>query len=153
VRDRWAAIRNALGQLAAMPGLTVVVPSPVFETEPVGVLEQPRFLNLVVGVESSLTPEQLLRRLLEIEAGLGRQRTVRWGPRTLDLDLLLFEGETRHGAELELPHPRMWERAFVLAPLRELLRDPRFAGPVWNDLRNRLAGLSLDEGVRRWSPP
>jgi 2-amino-4-hydroxy-6-hydroxymethyldihydropteridine diphosphokinase len=126
--------------------------SPVYESDPIGVLAQPLFLNLVAGVETSLTPEQLLHRLLEIEQHLGRQRVVRWGPRTIDLDLLLFAGETRPGPELELPHPRMFERAFVVEPLRVLLQAPRFRNETWDGLRKQLAALPPGPGLRPWPP-
>jgi 2-amino-4-hydroxy-6-hydroxymethyldihydropteridine diphosphokinase len=151
--DRWPTICLALARLAETPGLGDVLPSPVFETDPVGFLNQPLFLNLVVGVRTTLEPEALLPQLLAIEAAAGRKRRARWGPRTLDLDLLLFEGETRCGSDLELPHPRMWERAFVLVPLRELLQAPRFDGPTWAELRSRLENSTLTEGVRPWLPP
>jgi 2-amino-4-hydroxy-6-hydroxymethyldihydropteridine diphosphokinase len=151
--DRWPTIRWALAKLGETPGLADVVPSPVFETDPVGFLNQPLFLNLVVGVRTALEPEELLQQLLAIETAAGRKRRARWGPRTLDLDLLLFEGETRRGPDLELPHPRMWERAFVLVPLRELLRAPRFDGPAWTELRTRLGSSTLTGGVRPWLPP
>jgi 2-amino-4-hydroxy-6-hydroxymethyldihydropteridine diphosphokinase len=94
----------------------------------------------------------MLGRMMAIEQRLGRQRTMRWGPRTIDLDLLLFAGETRPGPELELPHPRMFERPFVVEPLRELLRSPRFQGPAWAELRARLAALPPGGGIRLWRP-
>ena len=154
--DRWATICAARVALAREPGIAMVEPSAVFETAPVGVTDQPLFLNLVLGIETSLTPERLLEVLhaLEMAAGRRREREVRWGPRPLDLDLLLFEGETRTGPGLILPHPRMWERAFVLAPLRELLaRVGWFSRPEWAAERIRLAAALATEGVVRWTPP
>ena len=154
--DRWGAIRGALEALARTEGIAAVESSTVYETAPVGVLHQPKFLNLVAGIETTLTPEQLLAVLhgLEDAAGRRRSREIRWGPRVLDLDLLLFEGEVRTGPDLILPHPRMWERAFVLVPLRDLLaRSARFARPAWADLRGRLALLPTEAGVARWMPP
>lgn len=151
--DRWATIGAALEQLRRTPNVRAVELSPVFESEPVGVLDQPQFLNLVVGLETTLTPEALLRRLLEIERSLGRERIVRWGPRTIDLDLLAYEGETRATAELELPHPRLWERTFVVEPLRALLAHPGFAAPRWADLRARLPAQPDERGLQRWTPP
>jgi 2-amino-4-hydroxy-6-hydroxymethyldihydropteridine diphosphokinase len=155
--DRWGNIRTALGELARTPGIVALEESAVFETAPVGVTDQPEFLNLVVGIETILKPEELLEVLLGCEraAGRNREKEVRWGPRSLDLDLLLFEGEKRTGAKLELPHPRMWERAFVLAPLRELLeRSARYQNDGWRELRERLAQTVISEaGVRRWTPP
>jgi 2-amino-4-hydroxy-6-hydroxymethyldihydropteridine diphosphokinase len=154
--DRWATIRRALAALAAEAGLATLEASAVYETEPVGVRDQPAFLNLVAGVETTLTPEELLAVLQRLEAAAGRRRDreVRWGPRTLDLDLLLFEGERRTGPDLILPHPRVWERAFVLVPLRELLfRAARFDRPAWTEARRLVAVTPDSAGVRRWTPP
>jgi 2-amino-4-hydroxy-6-hydroxymethyldihydropteridine diphosphokinase len=153
--DRWEAIRGALTDLACTPGIMSAGASSVYETAPVGVLDQPKFLNLVLGIETTLTPEQLLLVLQALEAAAGRHREheVRWGPRQLDLDLLLYEGETRTGPELLLPHPRMWERAFVLVPLRELLgRSAQFDRPAWAEVRTRLALVFADAGVVPWAP-
>lgn len=150
--DRWATIRATLEQLRRTSGVLTVELSPVFESEPVGIVDQPQFLNLVVGLETTLTPEMLLRRLLEIERSLGRERLVRWGPRTIDLDLLAYEGETRATPELELPHPRLWERTFVVEPLRALLGSQRFAAPRWPELRAHLPAVPDERGLRRWMP-
>jgi 2-amino-4-hydroxy-6-hydroxymethyldihydropteridine diphosphokinase len=154
--DRWATIHEALTALAREPGIATVEASAVYETAPVGVLDQPKFLNLVLGIETILTPERLLAVLhaLEKAAGRKREREVRWGPRPLDLDLLLYEGETRAGPELVLPHPRMWERAFVLVPLRDLLaRVAWFDRPEWAAERARLAAALAADGVVRWTLP
>jgi 2-amino-4-hydroxy-6-hydroxymethyldihydropteridine diphosphokinase len=136
--DRAATLAGALARLQSWPGITYVESSSVRETAPVGVVDQPNFLNAVVGLETTLSPEALLAALQEIERAFGRVRTRRWGPRTLDLDLLAYEHERRHTPELELPHPRIWEREFVMTPLRELLGRPRFSSPRWPDLRTRL---------------
>ncbi len=154
--DRWTTIQGALAALAAEPGVATVEQSAVYETEPVGVTDQPKFLNLVAGVETTFTPEQLLGALQRLEdaAGRRRDREVRWGPRPLDLDLLLFEGEERTGPALILPHPRMWERAFVRVPLRDLLaRAARFDRPAWAAVRARLAANPDAAGVMPWTPP
>ena len=152
--DRWATILRALTELARTPGILAVESSAVYETNPVGVLEQPKFLNLVAGIETTLTPEQLLPVLHSLENAAGRSRAqeIRWGPRALDLDLLLFEVEERAGPDLVLPHSRMWERAFVLVPLRELFdRAERFRRPAWADVRERVASLNMPvAGVERW---
>ena len=153
--DRWATISGGLTDLVCTPGVMAVGASSVYETEPVGVMDQPKFLNLVFGVETTLTPEQLLAVLHTVEAAAGRcrEREVRWGPRPLDLDLLLYEGETRCGPDLVLPHPRMWERAFVLVPLRELLsRSAQFKRPVWAEVHARLESAPAEAGVVRWAP-
>lgn len=148
--DRKAAIDGAVARLQASPGIAAVELSPLFETEPVGVADQPLFLNAVIGLETQLSPDELLEALLAIERAFGRVRRERWGPRTLDLDLLAFEGQTSAKPELTLPHPRMMERAFVTAPLRELLEQPRFRLEAWRPLRAALAAIPLDVSkVRR----
>ena len=153
--DRWATIRRAQAALARVPGSAIVGASAVSETAPVGVREQPEFLNLVLGIETTLPPEELLAVLHKLERGAGRrrEREVRWGPRPLDLDLLLYEGESRASPELTLPHPRMWERAFVTVPLGELVaRLAWFDRPAWAEARARLASPPGGEGVKRWTP-
>lgn len=101
-----------------LPGVTAV--SHVYETDPVGGPEQGEYLNLVVRVETEQHPFELLETCLAVEAGAGRERTVRWGARTLDLDLLLWGDATISSEQLTVPHPRMWERRFVLEPLHDL---------------------------------
>lgn len=147
--ERAETLAAAVARLRGCAQIETVDVSSVYETEPVGVVDQPRFLNLVVGLETTLTPEDLLRALLAIERDFGRQRSERWGPRTLDLDLLLFEGETRASAELALPHPRMFERAFVTVPLLELLVKPRFYHAHWTPIRTRLEAAKNLGGVAR----
>jgi 2-amino-4-hydroxy-6-hydroxymethyldihydropteridine diphosphokinase len=97
--------------------------SSVYATEPVGGVVQDEFFNLVLEVETSATPEELLQRCRDAEQRAYRERTVRFGPRTLDCDVLLVGDEVRTTDELTVPHPRMWERRFVVAPLRELRPD------------------------------
>ena len=113
--DREATIRSAL---AALPGVAAV--STLRETEPLGVTDQPRFLNGVAAVETELSPRELLDSLLAVERRLGRERRERWGPRTIDLDLLLYGGEELEEPGLTVPHPLLHERRFVLEPLAEL---------------------------------
>ena len=151
--DRAATLRAALSRLRTNPGIQAMEISRWYETAPVGVLEQPAFLNLVAAVWTTLTPEALLAELLRIEADFGRTREVRWGPRTLDLDLLAFAGEQRTTPELTLPHPRALERAFVLVPWRDLLGRPEFAGAMLDGLRARIEAAEVDEtGVCEWTP-
>jgi 2-amino-4-hydroxy-6-hydroxymethyldihydropteridine diphosphokinase len=146
--DRMATLDAAIARLRSWPGVTALETSQVYETEPVGVIDQPLFLNLVLGIETTLSPEELLNLLQKIETEFGRERRERWGPRTLDLDLLVFEDESRATPNLILPHPRMLERVFVILPLRELLNRPRFQRPVWSALRDRLAPITLlDQGI------
>ena len=149
--DRAATLRAAVERLSGINGIARVECSALYETEPVGVADQPKFLNLALGLETTLSPEQLLAALQAIEQAFGRVRTVRWGPRTLDLDLLAYEGEERETPALTLPHPRMFERAFVLVPLRELLsRDP--FRDRWPALRERIDATGRDAaGVKRFA--
>jgi 2-amino-4-hydroxy-6-hydroxymethyldihydropteridine diphosphokinase len=127
--DRDATIRRALELLAAEPGIEVVAVSTLRETDPVGYLDQPRFLNGAAALETELPPRELLARLLAVEQALGRDRSSgpRFGPRPIDLDLLLYGSLRLEEPELELPHPRLHERAFVLEPLSEL--DPALEVP------------------------
>jgi 2-amino-4-hydroxy-6-hydroxymethyldihydropteridine diphosphokinase len=120
--DREAAIRRAVELLGAEPDTEVVAVSRLRETEPVGGVEQPRFLNGAAALETELRPRKLLERLLAVERELGRDRARerRWGPRTLDLDLLLYGDEVIDEPGLTVPHPRLAERRFVLEPLDEL---------------------------------
>jgi 2-amino-4-hydroxy-6-hydroxymethyldihydropteridine diphosphokinase len=145
---RRQTIREALRLLQEMPEVSWVVASPVFETAPVGVVDQPAFLNLVAALETSLSPESLMERMLEIEQALGRRRDVRWGPRTIDLDLLFFGSETRNQPGLTLPHPRWSERSFVTIPLKALLAHPRLQDSRWDSLRKQLCDVSPDPNVR-----
>jgi 2-amino-4-hydroxy-6-hydroxymethyldihydropteridine diphosphokinase len=121
VGDREAYVRRALELLAAEPGIDVEQISQVRETDPVGVVDQPRFLNAAARLTTDLAPRALLERLLGIEHTLGRIRTdERYGPRTIDLDLLLYGDEVVDEPGLHVPHPRLAERRFVLEPLAEL---------------------------------
>ena len=121
--DRRANLLAALEALAALPGTREVRRSTVYETKPVGYLDQPDFLNMVVLLETDLSPRALLGACLGIEAALGRRRTFQNAPRVIDLDLLWMENETSDTPELILPHPRMCERAFVMVPLKDVLGD------------------------------
>jgi para-aminobenzoate synthetase component I len=121
--DRLAVLSEALGLLARAPEVRIARVSPVYETKAVGLTDQPDFLNLVVEVETTLTPHTLLDVCLAIEQQLGRVRRERWGPRTLDIDVLLHADLTLSDNRLTLPHPRLHERAFVLAPLADLAPD------------------------------
>jgi 2-amino-4-hydroxy-6-hydroxymethyldihydropteridine diphosphokinase len=134
--EREATLREALTRLSELDGVAVVAVSSFRETDPVGNADQPRFVNAAAELETSLGPRELLERLLEVERSLGRDRTreERWGPRTVDLDLLLYGDETVGEPGLEVPHPRLAERAFVLQPLVEL--DPGLRLPDGRALRD-----------------
>lgn len=117
--DRVATLRHAV---AGAPDVTAV--SPVYETAPVGGPEgQGPYLNLVVELTTDLDARALLGWCMKLERDAGRERLVRWGPRTLDVDVLWVDGEEVDDDDLHVPHPRMWERPFVLAPLRDLAPD------------------------------
>lgn len=139
------------GLLAA--GLCVTRLSAIYETEPVDVLDQPHFLNMVAELsgDTPFSPEQTLARLLRIEYALGRRRAVPKGPRTLDLDLLLY-GDAQQATELlTLPHPRLHLRRFVLTPLAELA--PALVHPTLKQsIKQLLAALPADTDVRLWQP-
>jgi 2-amino-4-hydroxy-6-hydroxymethyldihydropteridine diphosphokinase len=138
--DREATIRRALALLGATPGIEVEAVSGLRDTDPVGLEDQPRFLNGVAAVGTVLGPRALLERLLAVEAELGRTRDgPRFGPRTIDLDLLLHGDSVVDEPGLELPHPRMHERRFVLEPLADL--DPGLELPGHGPIRGLLAGL------------
>ena len=120
--DRQGTLRAAVGRLRALPQTRVVAVSRLRDTEPVGYLEQPRFLNGAVELATALSPRALLDALMELERRFGRDRVAYppQGPRTLDLDLLLYGGQTIAEPGLEVPHPRLHERRFVLEPLADL---------------------------------
>ena len=132
--DREASIRAAV---AALPGVVAV--SSLRETDPVGKTDQPRFLNGVAALETELSARELLDVLLSVEHGLGRERRERWGPRTIDLDLLVYGDETVDEPGLTVPHPSLHERRFALEPLAEL--DPELVVPGRGRLKDLLAEL------------
>ena len=118
--DRESYLAQALKELAGLPTIEIGTVSSIYETAPVGLTDQPDFLNLVVSVRTTLSPRELLDALLNIENKMGRVRTVRWGPRVIDLDLLLYGDAVVETPELTVPHPRLSERSFVLMPLAEI---------------------------------
>lgn len=118
--DRERLLGEAVDRLVAI-GRTAV--SPTYETDPVGGPDQGAYLNVVVELDTDLTPRQLLGVCRRLEAAAGRVREERWGPRTLDVDVLWVDGASVAEPDLEVPHPRMWQRRFVLAPLRDLAPD------------------------------
>ncbi len=138
--DRAETLTRAIALLAERPAIEVVAVSSFRETDPVGYLDQPRFLNAAVAIETSLAPHALLETLLEVERELGRVREgPRYGPRTVDLDLLLMDDLVLDEPGLELPHPRLHERAFALEPLAEL--DPERVVPGRGSVRQLLLAL------------
>ena len=140
--DSLAVLRSATARLAGLGA--VLAASPVYETDPVGYEDQPAFLNAVVLLDTTLEPAALLDGLLAIEAEFHRERTVRWGPRTLDLDLIWFGGLELHDDRLTLPHPRAHEREFVLRPLADIAPQLPLAGATAKGLLEALPA----QGVR-----
>ena len=136
---REVTLLRAVDLLAAADGVEVVAVSQLRETEPVGVVDQPPFLNGAVAIETSLAARELLDVLLETQRELGRVRGERWGPRTVDLDLLVYGEETLDEPGLRVPHPRLAERRFALEPLADL--DPALAVPGLGDVSAALAAL------------
>jgi 2-amino-4-hydroxy-6-hydroxymethyldihydropteridine diphosphokinase len=137
---REATLLRAVDLLAAEPGIEVLELSSFRETDPVGVTDQPRFVNGAAAVETTLSPHELLDALLRVERELGRTRDgERWGPRTLDLDLLVFADEVVDEDGLRVPHPRLHERRFALEPLAEL--EPELEIPGRGRVSKLLAEL------------
>lgn len=137
--DPVAQVRRALAELASLPHSRRLAASGLYRSKPVGYAAQPDFVNAVAAVATQLPPRVLLQHLLAIETRHGRTRGFRNAPRTLDLDLLLYDGLVMHEPGLTLPHPRMLERAFVLLPLAEIAPDCVIPGQ--GHIRHHLAPL------------
>jgi len=148
--DRLATLQRAVDLLAAGDGVEIVRCSRVYQTDPVGP-PQPDYLNAVLEIATTLSPRALLERCLFVENEMGRVRAERWGPRTVDIDLLTYGRERVEEPGLSVPHPRMHERAFVLVPLAELDPDPPLPGG------RHLGSLALPAdgpaGIRIFAPP
>lgn len=127
--DRVGMLRQAVRLLKEHPAIEVMNISSLYETAPVGFTEQDAFLNMVVQLQTSLTAYELLEICQDIEQTLDRKREIRWGPRTIDLDILLYNQDEFETKNLVIPHPRMHERAFVLVPLLELDPEQDFIEP------------------------
>jgi 2-amino-4-hydroxy-6-hydroxymethyldihydropteridine diphosphokinase len=140
--DRAAYLQFAIDELAARDEVDVVAVSRVYETDPVGGPEQGAYLNAVIAVDTTLDPHALLHTAHDVEAAANRTRSVHWGPRTLDVDVLLYDDVHIDDAVLTVPHPRMWERDFVLVPLRDVA--PELVGQLTGDGDGvREAGVAL----------
>jgi 2-amino-4-hydroxy-6-hydroxymethyldihydropteridine diphosphokinase len=148
IEDRELHLKEAIRLLQLHPDINICRCSSIYETDPVGFTEQAAFLNMVIQVYTKLNPTELFQYMLEVESKLGRVRDIRWGPRTIDLDMLLFGQQLIVTPKLLVPHPRMKERAFVLIPLLEIM-----------DMQSIQAGASFQqdlklligkEGVTKW---
>ncbi|MBC6316369.1 2-amino-4-hydroxy-6-hydroxymethyldihydropteridine diphosphokinase [Listeria grandensis] len=141
IGNRETNLENALRALNKSAAIKITRVSGVYETDPVGFEDQAPFLNIAVALETTLDPETLLQTGLAIENDLGRVREIRWGPRLIDIDLLLYDDVIQQTETLELPHPRMNERAFVMIPLQEIA--PTVAAPL---LRKEIL---QDQGINK----
>lgn len=150
--DRMAALTEALQLLDATPGMMRITCSSVYETEPWAVADQPNFLNLVAAYETTLAPADLLATCKSVEDTVGRTPSFRWGPRLIDVDILLYGDEVVDLAEpdLQIPHPRMARRAFALVPLAEIAPDTRVP-PQGDTVQRLLDDVDGRDGVARWA--
>ncbi|MGJ9460203.1 2-amino-4-hydroxy-6-hydroxymethyldihydropteridine diphosphokinase [Oceanobacillus sp. CF4.6] len=130
IEPRYKHLVNALELLKKNERISIKRQSSIYETTPVGYMDQADFLNMVIEVETALSPMELLAYCQSVELQLGRKREIRFGPRTIDLDILTYNQENSTVERLIIPHPRMHERAFVLVPLQEIAPDMIL--PVWN---------------------
>lgn len=155
VGDPAAQLKEALGRLAAHVALERV--SSAYRTDPIGLRDQPPFLNAVARGRTDLPARELLAVMAGIEDEMGRKREVRFGPRTIDLDLLLYDDLTSRDPGLSLPHPRMADRRFVLVPLAEIAPETRLPpdGPTVAELLSRLPGSEAVDRIdlEGWPPP
>ena len=143
-------LQQALGLLEADGTIRIVKISFIYETVPFGVLDQDDFLNMVVAVETELLPEKLLQKCMAVENAMGRFRSRHWGPRIIDLDLLIYDAVQMQTDNLTLPHPGIGQRAFVLIPMRDVVMDVQLPGGLAID--SMLAGLTESgrQEVRLW---
>jgi len=149
--DRAANLRTALEMLAQTAGISITAVSAIYETAPVGGPEQDHYLNACAALDTELTPTRLLLMMLDIEEKIGRVRKVRWGPRIIDLDLLLYGEIMMNTPLLELPHPRMSERDFVLIPLADIAPDQIIPGLI-QTVALTLAGRPKNEEIKLFLP-
>lgn len=141
--DKRRNIENALKLLKEHESIKIINTSSYYETEPVGYTEQDWFLNMVVEIDTCLNPYELLEYCNFIESNLKRKRIIRWGPRTIDVDILLYENFTSNDEKLIIPHPRMCERAFVMIPLYEIAKDIKINGENIKDIVENLKGETI----------
>jgi 2-amino-4-hydroxy-6-hydroxymethyldihydropteridine diphosphokinase len=146
IGEREALLIDALRQLHNHPDIQITKRSAMYETDPVGYTDQPPFLNMACRIETTLSSNALLEQVLRVERGLGRERLIRWGPRTIDIDVLLYDNLHITTPTLTVPHPRIMERAFVLVPLLDVL------GEKERDWRPGFTKVEVAAtGVRPWT--
>lgn len=136
--DKYENLSSAVKMLRDREGVQVLKVSCVYDTAPFGYLKQDNFLNICVAIKTSLEPYELLSLCNEIEEFQGRKRLIHWGPRVIDLDIILYEGYESKDEKLTIPHKMMWERAFVLIPLKEI-----------GDYLNKFQRETLEESLRK----
>lgn len=147
--DRLYHLRDAVQLLHDDERINVIDVSSIYETDPVGYTDQGNFLNIVIKLNTAYEAEELLAKCMSVEQILGRKRMIRWGPRTVDLDILLYNQDNIETDDLSVPHPRMHERAFVIIPLLEI--EPNIQLPLMDQpLQVVLERLPEKEGVRLW---
>ncbi|MBP3953455.1 2-amino-4-hydroxy-6-hydroxymethyldihydropteridine diphosphokinase [Bacillus suaedae] len=150
IGQREEYLERAILLLDEHERINVIERSSIYETDPVGYIDQQAFLNMVILVRTDLTAERLLTETQRIELECGRTREVKWGPRTIDLDILLFDQENMEMENLTIPHPRMWERAFVLVPLTEIA-PTLYISALGKTILELFHQLPEEEGVRVWN--
>lgn len=146
--DRLANLSAVLEVMP--PSIKVLARSPIYETPPWGVLDQPAFLNQVIEVETDLSPNELMKTIKQLERELGRTPGIRYGPRLIDLDILFYDHLVMESDSLVIPHPRLAERAFVLVPLADLA--PGFVHPVLGQMVEELLGNVDRSGIELYTP-
>lgn len=143
--DSLTLLKEAVALLTENNDLTLMKASSFYRTAPVGYVDQNDFINAVIACETNLSPRALLALCQAVEAKLQRVRLIRWGPRTIDVDILLYNTEQIHEADLEVPHPRMTERAFVMLPLMEIMPELIIEGKTIQSICDSLA----DQEIRK----
>jgi 2-amino-4-hydroxy-6-hydroxymethyldihydropteridine diphosphokinase len=150
IEPRYEYLQKAIQLLREHDNINVLNLSSIYETKPVGYTDQDSFLNMVIEIETDLNPQELLNACQQIESNLGRVRLIKWGPRTIDLDILVYNQESINTESLTVPHPRMLERAFVLIPLFELDQSLHINGHTLDYYVNKLQDEDR-KGVIKWN--
>lgn len=149
IGDREQNLQLAVQYLQSTENVSITAISSIYETAPVGYVDQPAFLNIALGIETSNSAMDILKICQSVENELGRVREVRWGPRIIDLDILLYNNDNIEVEDLNVPHPRMFERAFVLVPLLEIAKS--LETPQLEMAKSCLEKMDLEaEGITKW---